>query len=292
MAAGKKILRILGLTLFVIFAYVSVTPAQENLSTGAGSGAAPLIRLAASDGGRRALIQERNVRDSLINDPPFSYGEAGTEPPGAPLSQGSMSAFPTPVKPAYAPAAPPAPAAMPELLVRGYSMDPSGAVNIIGMDGVIRTVDGSRPIKLVFPPEYGLAPQIVGGARAAAPPPAPVVLEEIAVRGYSIDPSGAIIIIGMDGLIRVIDGSRPVKLVFPPEYNLAPQVVGGAAAPPAGSQAQSYGPASISAAPQGSGAEVQGAAGGVELPVDLISEGVGVLLKQINKGKSKKSRRD
>jgi hypothetical protein len=132
-------------------------------------------------------------------------------------------------------------------------MDPTGAINIVGMDGVMRTIDGSKPVKLIFPPEYRLAPQIVGGARVAAPPPSPISSPvEIAVRGYSIEPSsGAINIVGMDGVMRRLDGSQQVKLVFPPEYGLAPVIVGGGTpAPPSGGQIQAYSPGAGALGPQ------------------------------------------
>lgn len=281
MACIEKSLLVLKFTALVLVACVSTSFAREGPSSGnLWSETGQPIRLAASDAGQRALIQERNIRDALINDPPFTYEEAAPPPQNPPT-------IPAPVQGAYIPAPAHKPAAIPEMLVRGYSMDPSGAINTIGMDGVVRTVDGSRPIKLVFPPEYGLPPKVVGGVRPAPPPPQ-VSLAEIAVRGYSVDPSGAIIIIGMDGVIRVLDGSNPVKLVFPPEYGLAPQIVGGGStATTAAPLVQSSGSVDVSAAP----AEVQASGtGNVELPVELITEGVGALLKQINKGKSKRSR--
>ena len=240
----RKSLLVFSFAAFAFFICYLVSPAKESFS---GSGQDGLLRLAAaSQSGGNSLILERDLRDALISNPPFSGPApevAAQAPPPAPVQ----------VQPAYAPSAPAPPPGIPEVYVRGYSMDPTGAINIVGTDGVMRQLDGSQKVKLIFPPEYRLAPQIVGGARQAAPPPPPTSsLVEIAVRGYSIEPSsGAINIIGMDGVMRRLDGSQQVKLVFPPEYGLAPQIVGGgSAAPASGGQIQAYSPGTGVPVPQ------------------------------------------
>jgi tetratricopeptide (TPR) repeat protein len=54
------------------------------------------------------------------------------------------------------------------MMVRGYTVDQNtGAISIIGMDGSLGVLDGSRPIRLIFPPEYGQQAQVVGGGRGA-----------------------------------------------------------------------------------------------------------------------------
>lgn len=268
---------------------------------------------AAATGGQNSLLQERNLRDAFISDPPFSApaadSAAAVPPAGTLPAQSPQAADPSsPVQPrsAFVPAPSTArPTEVPELLVRGYTVDPSGAVNLIGMDGVLRTIDGTSPVKLIFPPEYGLPPQIVGGTRPAAQPYQAAVPAQIAVRGYSIHPSGVIIILGMDGTIRTLDGSVPVTLIFPPEYALPPQTVGGTATPATGGQMQVYAPVAPGAQqPSGStpaqvvvggqsgsvgssgGTEVQSSIGS-EIPAAIIQEGVSAIFRQIQKGSKK-----
>jgi hypothetical protein len=155
------------------------------------------------------------------------------------------------------------------MLVRGYGIDPSGAIVIAGMDGNFRMIDGSKPVKLRFPPEYGLPPLIVGGGigpPSRADTALPSDFAEIAVRGYSMNPSGGITVIGMDGYIETISGVNQVKLVFPPEYGIPPVIVAaGTAAPAAGGQAQ--------------GKDAQS---GVE-SASKILEGIGNILQNIPK---------
>ncbi len=237
----RKSRLVISFAAFALFICYLVSPAKESFSS---SGQDGVIRLAASGGGQNSLSMERDLRDALISNPPFS-GPAPEVAAPAPA--------PVQVQPAYVPSAPAPPPGIPEVYVRGYSMDPTGAINIVGMDGVMRQLDGTQRVKLIFPPEYRLAPQIVGGARLAAPPPPPVSSPvEIAVRGYSIEPSsGAINIIGVDGVMRRLDGSQQVKLVFPPEYGLAPVIVGGgSAAPASGGQIQAYSPGTGAPGPQ------------------------------------------
>ncbi|MEM5787153.1 MAG: hypothetical protein AAGU11_07525 [Syntrophobacteraceae bacterium] len=292
MAGARRNLPIRGIALLVLIACGISMSALENAS-------------AAPARGKNALIQEREVRDALISNPPFTgtAAEQASAQPVAPApSPASIYAPPphpasvqetvqhsAPSQPAsvYVPAPPPA-TAIPELMVRGYSVERNGVVNIIGMDGLLRAIDASRPVKLVFPPEYGLAPQIVGGTTRAVAPPPIVMPVEIAVRGYSIDPSGHINIIGVDGVLRTIDGSRPVKLVFPPEYGLAPQIVGGGSpAPQEGSQA--FGAEVMVSQPPTpppqAGIEVRSSGTLGDLPAALIQEGVGVMIRQMQKGK-------
>ena len=257
----------------------------------------------ASEGGQNSLVQERNLRDALISDPPFSTPTPESVAQAAPPPRNTQAPPPAPaaspykvpentapaqVQPAYVPTPPAQPAGIPEVIVRGYSMDPSGAINLIGMDGVVRTIDGSKPVKLVFPREYGLAPQIVGGTRPASQQYPAAQPAQLAVRGYSINASGTIIILGMDGVFRKLDGSVPVTLVFPPEYGIAPQTVGGGAAPAAGAQTQVYpSVAQDSQQPaEAVPAKVSGS-GAAELPATIMQEGIGAVMRQIQKGQKR-----
>jgi len=220
-----------------LFALVMVFLVQEALSDTRLGDAAQPVHFAASQVSQNSLSLERDLRDALINDPPFSGSAQESTAPLSPPASVTVAPEQKPalaeIQPARSPSVPAPQSSIPEVNARGYSMDQMGNINIVGIDGVIRTFDGSKPIKLIFPPEYGVPPMVVGGVRLVPPPPsAASQLPEVAVRGYSVDPSGSINIIGMDGVMRTLDGSKQVRLVFPPEYGVPPQIVGGGALPP------------------------------------------------------------
>ena len=283
MAKTRKSLLILSFAAFIFFAHGPVSPAQGGSADLRKGGAGDLIRLAASRGGQNSLGLERDLRDALISNPPFSEPAQESVAPAAPAPapyQSQPSSAPAPAPPvrwkvkspgAAPPPPPPAQAVVSELLVRGYGMDPSGAIIVLGMDGNFGTIDGSNPVRLIFPPEYGLAPVIVGGGLGPPPraaTPLPRDYAEIAVRTYSIGPSGGITIVGMDGYIQTVYGVNKLKLVFPPEYGLPPVIVAaGAAAPAAGGQAQANDPAANAEA------------------ASQVMQGIGTILQNIPRGR-------
>jgi hypothetical protein len=142
----------------ILFACWGVSHAQDRFSDSRQDGT--MLLAAASRGGQDSLSQERDLRDALLNNPPFSG-------PAPEMAAPAAAPAPAQVQPAYAPSAPASPPGIPDVYVRGYSMDPTGAINTIGMDGVMRQLDGSQKVRLIFPPEYRLAPVIVGGGSAS-----------------------------------------------------------------------------------------------------------------------------
>ncbi|MHC1725727.1 MAG: hypothetical protein AB9866_06935 [Syntrophobacteraceae bacterium] len=197
----KKGLPVLGLVALALFACWTVSLSEQGLAGSTQSWSGDTIRLAASRGGRDSLSLERDLRDTLMENPPFygspepgvpgEYPQPPTQSPEATQYMLPQRTEPRQVRPAHTPAPPPS-SRLPELYVRGYSVDATGAISIIGMDGALRKIDASRPVKLIFPPESGLAPQIIGGSGPVPPAGghARVYGSETAAPGLQRDPAG------------------------------------------------------------------------------------------------------
>ncbi|MFZ2448513.1 MAG: hypothetical protein WAW37_19305 [Syntrophobacteraceae bacterium] len=252
-------------------------------------------------GARSARDRELDLRDEFMNNPPFS---TSAQPPAGTTGYRTPSTVaPAQVDRGRVPSAPaPSRAPQAEMEVVGYAIDPTGTIQVMDMNGVLLTVDGSRPVRLVFPPDYGLAPVVLGGASGRAgnaptpslqlPPPGRLPVQ-IFVREYWTEQDGSIFLIGMDGIIRAFDGSRPVKLVFSREDGRAPVVVGGgrSTVPASGSgtdaQGQDAGGSDFS-----SGVK-QGIQDGIQQGIqDGIQQGIGTLFQKPSKGQGRRSGRD